>query len=204
MDNSSQTPINASPSQLDGADDGRVKALLGVYQEICKSHQAVDEFRMKLLGLLPLASLAGIFLLGKSGMGPGSVGEQSLPQLIAFIGIFAAIFTLALFMYEIRGILKCHELILSGRKIEKSLGISGQFWVCEKQHEQKRTSKTHSIFNAITTACFTYSFVFTGWLFLTLHNGFGFRNLHCLITAPIVGLVIGFAAYGLIKKCIPA
>ncbi|MFY9618752.1 MAG: hypothetical protein WAQ99_02980 [Pyrinomonadaceae bacterium] len=201
MNNSPQTTINTAQSQLDEAVNDRATALLGVYQEICKSHQAVDEFRMKLLGLLPLASLAGIFLLGRSDIQSGSAGMQNHSQLIAFIGIFAAIFTLALFMYEIRGILKCHDLILSGRKIENTLGIHGQFWVCEKQQEE---SKTHSIFNAITTACFTYAFVFTGWVFLTLHNGFGFRNLHCLITAPLAGLITGLIAYGLIKRCIPS
>ena len=35
-------------------------AALAAYTEICKSYHAIDEFRMKLLGLLPLASLVGV------------------------------------------------------------------------------------------------------------------------------------------------
>ena len=59
------TPVSRVPLQT-MSNDKTTDALLGVYEEICKSHQAIDEFRMKLLGFLPLASLAGIFLLGKS------------------------------------------------------------------------------------------------------------------------------------------
>ncbi len=33
------------------------------YEEVCRSYQAIADFRAKLIGLLPLASGAGIFLL---------------------------------------------------------------------------------------------------------------------------------------------
>ncbi|HUS09556.1 MAG TPA: hypothetical protein VMZ30_03745 [Pyrinomonadaceae bacterium] len=106
MVNSKQTTTDLIPVKSAAAVDNRT-ALLGVYDEICKSHQAIDEFRMKLLGLLPLASLAGIFILGRSGIPssqPGSSSSSDPNQLVAFIAIFAALFTLALFVYEIRGI----------------------------------------------------------------------------------------------------
>lgn len=38
-------------------------SLLAAYEEICRSYHAIDEFRMKLLGLLPFTSLAAILLL---------------------------------------------------------------------------------------------------------------------------------------------
>src|SRR6266550_4158548 len=111
MDNPSQTPNDLThiTSQLTSDDK---TALLGVYEEISKSHQAIDEFRMKLLGLLPLASLAGIFILSRSDIlssPSGSTSGSELNGLIAFIAIFAALFTLALFVYEIRGILRSHD-----------------------------------------------------------------------------------------------
>src|SRR5215204_2208982 len=34
-----------------------------VYQELCNSYRAIDDFRAKLLGFLPLATGTGIFLL---------------------------------------------------------------------------------------------------------------------------------------------
>jgi hypothetical protein len=40
-------------------------ALLATYAEIGKSYHAIDDFRMKLLGLLPLTSVAGILLLNQ-------------------------------------------------------------------------------------------------------------------------------------------
>lgn len=33
------------------------------YQELCNSYRAIDDFRAKLLGFLPLATGTGIFLL---------------------------------------------------------------------------------------------------------------------------------------------
>ena len=37
--------------------------LRAAYQEVCKSYLAVDDFRAKLLGFLPLVSGTGIFFL---------------------------------------------------------------------------------------------------------------------------------------------
>ena len=36
------------------------RALLAAYSEVCKSYHAIDDFRMKLLGFLPLASIVAI------------------------------------------------------------------------------------------------------------------------------------------------
>jgi hypothetical protein len=36
-----------------------------VYQELCNSYRAIDDFRAKLLAFLPFASAAGLFLLLK-------------------------------------------------------------------------------------------------------------------------------------------
>ena len=181
--------------------------LLSLYGEICKSHQAIDEFRMKLLGLLPLASLAGIFVLSRSELvssTSGPSGDSRLDALVAFIAIFAALFTLALFVYEIRGILRCHDLNRTGRKIEEMLEVFGQFRVCQAEHEGAKENKRHRIFNAIVAACFVYSLVFAAWVFLALHNGFGLQNLHCMISAPASGLLLGLGAYWLVNEQIPA
>ena len=188
------------------SDDKKTEALLGLYDQICKSHEAIDEFRMKLLGFLPLASLAGIFLLSK----PDSVldaisGISNAPSanpLIAFIGIFAATFTLALFVYEIRGILRCHGLILKGKVIEERLGIVGQFSVCKEEHETAR--RENYFFNAKVAACFTYSLVFAAWIFLALHRGFGFEIPHCTLWGLGAGLLLGVAVHWLINKRIAA
>jgi hypothetical protein len=40
--------------------------LRDAYQELCNSYRAVDDFRMKLLAFLPLATGTGVVLLGCS------------------------------------------------------------------------------------------------------------------------------------------
>jgi hypothetical protein len=75
---------------------------------------------MKLLGLLPLASLIGVFLLDRSKIlaDPTQTAANG-SELIGFASIFAAMLTLALLGYEIRGILRCHNLITEGKHIEE-------------------------------------------------------------------------------------
>src|SRR6266478_4786986 len=130
MNSPKPTHTQNSHTNSDQTKNDRTIALLGVYQELSKSHQSIDDFRMKLLGLLPLASLTGIFFVSKSDSFFGSSDpalEVRANNLIAFIAIFAATFTLALFLYEIRGILMCSELIYRGCKIENDLDVIGQF-----------------------------------------------------------------------------
>lgn len=186
--------------------DKKTDALLGLYGEICKSHNAIDEFRMKLLGFLPLASLAGIFLLGKSDSVLDTISgiSDAANPLIGFIGIFAATFTLALFVYEIRGILRCHDLIVRGKVIEERLGIVGQFSVCKEEHDGRKRDSKNYFFNAKVAACFTYSLVFAAWIFLALHRGFGIRIPHCTLTALVAALALGVAVHWLIDKRIAA
>ena len=43
--------------------DQQAENVRTVYREPCTSYRAIDDFRMKLLGLLPLATGAGIFLV---------------------------------------------------------------------------------------------------------------------------------------------
>ena len=50
----------------------REKILLAEYQEVCKSHSGITDFRAKLLALLPIASGAGVGLLVTQGQGEAS------------------------------------------------------------------------------------------------------------------------------------
>jgi hypothetical protein len=182
------------------------EALLGVYEEICKSYHALDDFRMKLLGLLPLASLVGIF-----GLGNESLFAQATPlsrHLIAFIGIFAATFTLALFLYEIRGILRCHDLIQRGKDLESELQIKGQFFVCVEAHECQRSGRRieriRGFFDAKLAACVIYSTVFAAWIFTVLRFGLSWEIKGCALSALALGLLFGLASFFLVRKLVAA
>lgn len=89
------------------------KNLEFIYPEICRSHQAIAEFRGKLLALLPIASGAGIFLLLNSS-------TPECGDLIA-IGLFGSVVTLGLLLYDLRGIQDCITLRERGEHIEKEL-----------------------------------------------------------------------------------
>lgn len=176
------------------AGDIHFDALLGAYKELCDSYHAVDDFRMKLLGLLPLTSFVGIF-----GLSNDSLFAQNNPvskPLIVFLGIFAAAFTLALFIYEIRGIFRCSNLIERGREIEDKLHVKGQFFVCVQEKKAK------SVFDAKLAACVIYSTVLAAWLFTVLRFGFDRSIYGCAFTALGFGLAIGVCAFLLMRKLI--
>jgi hypothetical protein len=90
-----------------------------VYEQVCQSYRAVDDFRMKLLGLLPLASGGGIILLVQV------VRVESRPFVLP-LGLFGFLIAFGLFLFEIYGIKKCHALIKAGQALEARL-VSGQF-----------------------------------------------------------------------------
>src|SRR5215216_6838260 len=94
----------------------RTRVLLAAYSEICKSYHAIDDFRTRLLGFLPLTSLAGIFLLDTNKMFSSETTISN--ELLGFAAIFAALLTLALFGYEVRGMQRTHLLVREGTHLE--------------------------------------------------------------------------------------
>jgi hypothetical protein len=121
-DDSNKTTLTSDPDS---------KYVLATYEEICKSYHALDEFRMKLLGLLPIVSIVGLFALDKTEL--KSAGSVATNEIVAYVGLFATMFNIALFIYEMRGILTCHDLLTSGRALEKLMNVTGQFGVCSEQ-----------------------------------------------------------------------
>ncbi len=121
------------------------------YQQLCESYRAIDDFRAKLLGFLPLAT-GGIFLLGSINTPKESLG---------LIGVFGLVITVGLFCYEIYGIKKCHNLIAIGKKIERKLDINGQFI--------NRPREVAYFINEPFVAGIIYPVVLAAWMFLALN-----------------------------------
>lgn len=91
-----------------------------VYQEVCKGLHQIDDFRAKLLALLPISSGAGIFLLLETNDGGGS---HLWP-----IGLLGAVISFGLFVYEGRQTVVCGHLVRVGAELERSMGFDkGQF-----------------------------------------------------------------------------
>lgn len=125
-----------------------------VYQQLCDSYRAVDEIRMKLLGLLPVATGAGVLVL--------SDGGRSAPaaSVAAGIGVFGVLVTLGLLSYELHGIKKCAALIDAGRLIECRLQLYGQF--------RRRPQQVGGFIDEPFAASIIYPASLAAWTFFAL------------------------------------
>jgi hypothetical protein len=133
-----------------------------VYDQLCASYHAIDDFRAKLLGFLPLAS-SGIFLLLNSGL---DIDERFLRP----IGFFGSFVTFGLVVHELIGIRKCRALINNGAKLEQALllatakapdtDLKGQFG--------DRDNGFWDFNNRFFAAAIIYTTVLVAWLYVAL------------------------------------
>jgi hypothetical protein len=183
------------------APEANSESLLKAYEEICTSYHAIDEFRTRLLGFLPLSSLVGIFLLDPTKM--VSATNMQPNELFGFASLFAALLTLALFGYEIRGMRRTHTLIAEGFHLEQQLGIiHGQFHVCSEKKcpDELDDNPILKFFNSKLIACFIYSTVFVAWSFISLRLGAGYNTLTCAISASVAGILMGLIVFVGVRK----
>ena len=95
------------------------KRLELAYGQVCTSFDAITDFRGKLLTLLPLGTAAGVLVLDR---------EKS--KFLGLLGLFGAVAAAGLYMYEFRGMQRCHRLEDQAKTLERELGLSpaeGQF-----------------------------------------------------------------------------
>jgi hypothetical protein len=108
------------------AHDASPEDVLLAYQEICRSLNVIDDFRARLLALLPLSSGAGIFLLLTTAPEDGN----GSPDYLGPIGVIGALISLGLAIFEVREIRICRHLVSAGARLEVRMKIdreSGQF-----------------------------------------------------------------------------
>jgi hypothetical protein len=130
-----------------------------VYEQLCANYRAIDDFRMKLLGLLPFATGAGVLLLLREAKGIGSIVEPW--QFLLAAGTLGFLATLGLFSYELHGIKKCGQLICTGKNIEEQrLAIRGPF--------STRPQQVGGLIDEPFAASVVYPASLAGWTFLAL------------------------------------
>lgn len=139
--------------------------LRAVYAAVCTSYHAIDDFRMKLLALLPVATGTGVFLLLSGKAELLNQGGEGVPEAMAAIGAVGLLFTLGLFAFEIYGIKKCHYLIEAGRRLERDIGVRGQF--------RTRPFDAAGFLNEPVASALIYPSSMAAWLFL----GIGFYSV---------------------------
>lgn len=162
--------------------------LRAVYQELCTTYRAIDDFRAKLLGFLPLVSGAGVFFL----LGDALTDEKR--HIIAHpflepIGLFGCAITLGLFAFEIYGIKKCHAVIRTGQLLEDKLGIETKLGVKVGQF-LNRPQNVIGVVNEPFAAGVIYPAVFAAWLYLVLLVDW--PNMALMVA--VISFFIGLAA----------
>jgi hypothetical protein len=136
-----------------------------VYQEICKSHGSIADFRAKLLALLPAASGASAFIVLERANGPGQP-----PWFLAPLGLFGFTAIFGLFMYELRGIEDCVTLRKRAEGIEEQLGIPR-----EESHFRRPPGKLRGLADEIGAGWIVYTAILTSWLYVA-GRGFDFNR----------------------------
>ena len=122
------------------------------YDQLCTSYHAIDDFRAKLLGFLPLVTGGGLILLtGRA--------DQVRREFFGPIGILGIAVTAGLLAYELNGIKKCRALITDGKALEQDMDlVHGQFI--------GRPDAPFSIITKPFAAALVYPAVLAAWAYL--------------------------------------
>jgi hypothetical protein len=144
--------IIARGKSMPDSQDDKLKT---TYEQLCMSYRAIDDFRAKLLGFLPLATGTGIFLLFDNP-------TDLPPRYLETVGAFGVFITLGLFAYELYGIKKCHSLIKAGQHLEDQMSIRGQF--------KERPREVIRLINEPFAAGVIYPAVLAAWTYLFLQG----------------------------------
>ena len=104
----------------------------GRYREMCSDIRFTDDISLKLLGLIPLVSGAGILTVLFAGAGRSRMEAAILG---AFVGVFGAIVTFAIYRWEVRNSQFCSYLNSQVARLESDLGIQSR-----KSHRLGRPS----------------------------------------------------------------
>jgi hypothetical protein len=132
------------------------------YEELCKSYRAIDDFRAKLLGFLPLASGAGWITLVTSV-------HQPPKGLFILVGIVGAVITFGLWIFEARGAQRCRDLKRVAKNLEAYLGLNadlGQF----RGENRGEMHPRPGVIREFWAGVFVYLAVCVGWLGLAIHS----------------------------------
>jgi hypothetical protein len=137
------------------------KYLLPAYNELCNSYHAIDDFRTKLLGFLPLVTGGGLVLL--SGR-----AEDIRREFFGPVGYFGILVTLGLLAYELFGIKKCHALIQAGQALEREMDLPGRWPGKPAGQFIRRPNNLLWIVNEPFAAAMIYPAVLAAWTYLAL------------------------------------
>ena len=103
------------------------------YEQVMAMIRATDDISLKLIGLVPLVSGAGLFSVLFTS-------NKLEPPIVVLISLFAASLTFGLFRWELRNIQRCIRLTKLSEDLEKQVVENLQISV-EHAHDQRMPDK---------------------------------------------------------------
>ncbi len=94
------------------------------YTETCTSYHRIDDFRGKLLALLPSVSGVGIFFLLRD---LADCPKKFDPKYVTGPALLGLLVSLGLYFYEHRGVQRCIRLSKVAEELEAGMMVLGQF-----------------------------------------------------------------------------
>jgi hypothetical protein len=144
-------------------DTDRAGNLKTAYDQLCTSYRAIDDFRAKLLGFLPLVTGGGLILLA----GQATEGRE---EFFGPAGLFGIAVTTGLLAYELFGIKKCHALLVAGQDLEKEMDLPvGEMGKAAGQFIS-RPNHLLGVVNEPFAAAAIYPAVLAAWTYLALFD----------------------------------
>lgn len=129
--------------------------LVSAYEELCRRHQQIDDFRGKLLALLPIASgAAGLVLLRSTSP---EAEKYLLPA-----GIYGAAIAFGLFIYELHGIAVCKRIMEQAGGLENELKIPPG----RGQYRDRDRNLLHKVIEVEMASWIVYLSVIAGWIYV--------------------------------------
>jgi hypothetical protein len=168
---------------VDGA-GGDHSSMLAVYAQVGENYRQIDDLRLRLLALLPLATGTGLLVL---------LGGHSVSAAIDVpAGVFGMVATLSLYFYELHGVEKCAHYIYRGASLENDLVVPGSF-----------TNRPHQIFGVVSEllpSALIYPASFAGWLFLALYQAGPVVRSVVTVTVLLAGAAVSMKMIDVMEK----
>jgi len=163
---------------------GDHSSMLAVYAQVGENYRQIDDLRLRLLALLPLATGTGLLVL---------LGGHSVSAAVDVpAGVFGMTATLSLYFYELHGVEKCAHYIYRGARLENDLGVPGSF-----------TNRPHHIFGVVSEllpSALIYPASFAGWLFLALYQAGPVVRSVVTVTVLVAGAALSMKMIDVMEK----
>jgi hypothetical protein len=132
-----------------------------MYEQVASQHDKIDDFRGKLLAVLPAITGLSLFGLGKTDM------NCALFPAIGIVGVFASV---GLFVHELRGITECYRLIGNGFKLERKLATPEDDYGQCGPFSTKYLRGFNGIVSRETAAILVYPATIAAWALVATAN----------------------------------